>query len=450
MHGGRTAAPRDTLSLLDGLALVVGMVVGVGIFAAPSLVAQFAGNGPTYLLLWLLGGLLTLVGALCYAELATRFPNAGGEYHFLSRAYGRPVALLFAWARCTVIQTGAIALVAFVYGDYAQAVVPLGAYGTAIHAASIVVVFTAINMAGTLQGKVAQQLFTTVDLAAMGMLIVAAIVVALTTGAPVAATAPAASGAPSYGMLGLAMVFVLLTYGGWNEAAYISAELRDGRRNMVRVLAVSIVTVTAIYVLVAWAYLYVLGLDGLRKSNAIAADVVRAAFGPAGATVLSVFVCGAAISTLNATIFTGARVFYALGRDLSSLRMFGVWSPQGENPRNAFMLQGALALVLVAIGALSRDGFKTMVEYTSPVFWLFMLLTGFSLFVFRRRTSAPAGHFRVPLYPLTPLIFMASCLWMFYSSLVYTGIGALIGFGVLLCGTPLLLLKREAETDEAG
>ena len=136
------AAPRQTLSLADGLVLVVGMVVGIGIFATPSLVAQFAGDRSSYLLVWLLGGGLTLIGALCYAELASAHPHAGGEHHFLSRAYGRGVALLFAWARCTVIQTGAIALVAFVYGDYAQGIVPLGSYGVAIHAAIIVAVFT--------------------------------------------------------------------------------------------------------------------------------------------------------------------------------------------------------------------------------------------------------------------------------------------------------------------
>src|SRR6185312_15410556 len=121
-------APRETLSLADGVVIVVGMVIGIGIFATPSMVAQFAGSAVSYLALWLLGG------ALCYAELATAFPHAGGEYHFLARAYGRGPALLFAWARCTVIQTGAIALVAFVYGDYAQSIAPLGSFGPAIHA----------------------------------------------------------------------------------------------------------------------------------------------------------------------------------------------------------------------------------------------------------------------------------------------------------------------------
>ena len=441
MPRNEAAAPRETLSLADSVVIVVGMVIGIGVFATPSMVAQFAGSSFNYLALWLLGGALTLIGALCYAELATAFPDAGGEYHFLSRAYGRGAALMFAWARCAVIQTGAIALVAFVYGDYAQGVVPLGPYGPAIHAGIIIMLFTGINIAGTMQGKTAQQIFTAMDILAILMLLIAGLVVAISGGPKLAA--PAAVPASS-NMLGLAMVFVLLTYGGWNEAAYLSAELRDRRRNMVRVLVASILTVTVFYFLVAWAYLYVMGFEGLQKSNAIAADVMRAAFGPSGAALIAVFVCGSAISTLNATIFTGARVYYALGRDLPGLKFFGMWNARGENPAHAFLLQGAIALALVILGAFSRNGFKTMVEYTSPVFWLFMTMVAGSLFIFRRREPAQTYSYRVPFYPLTPIIFTATCLYMLYSSLAYTGIGALFGAGVLLLGTPLLLLNRSA------
>lgn len=448
MPRNEAAAPRATLSLVDGMVLVVGMVVGIGVFATPSLVAQFAGSSTSYLGVWLLGGALTLIGALCYAELATAFPNAGGEYHFLSRAYGRGTALMFAWARCTVIQTGAIALVVFVYGDYAQGIVPLGAYGSAIHAGLIVALFTGINIAGTFQGKTAQKIFTTTDIVALLMLLGAGLVIAFSGSG--AAPAPAASAGGS-GAIGLAMVFVLLTYGGWNEAAYLSAELRDGKRNIVRVLVLSILAVTTLYFLVAWVYLYVMGFEGLQKSNAIAADVMRAAFGPAGATMMALFVCGSAISTLNATIFTGARVYYALGRDLPGLKFFGAWSARGENPAHAFLLQGAIALVLVVVGAVSRNGFKTMVEYTSPVFWLFMTMVAVSLFVFRRREPGRVLAYRVPLYPITPAIFAATCLYMLYSSLVYAGNGAWIGACVLLAGTPLLLLNRStAEASEAA
>jgi amino acid transporter len=258
------------------------------------------------------------------------------------------------------------------------------------------------------------------------------------------APAPASPDTISWGGIGLAMVFVLLTYGGWNEAAYLSAELRDVKRNMSRTLLISIGIVVFVYVLVNIAYVSALGLDGLMKSKAPAADVMRRAFGDTGASILTLLICGAALSTLNATIFTGARTYYALGRDLAGVRGLGVWNARGENPANAFLLQGVIALALVVLGAFTRDGFQTMVEYTAPVFWFFMLLVGLSLFVFRWREPDRERPYRVPLYPLTPLLFLLTCGYMLYSSLVYTGLGALVGVAVLVLGLPLLLLGGAA------
>ena len=443
-----TAAPRQTLSSWDGIAFLIGIVIGIGIFKTPQLVATFAGSTWAFMGVWLLGGLVTLIGALCYAELGSTYPHAGGEYHYLSRAFGRTVSILFAWARGTVIQTGAIAAVAFVYGDYASTIMPFGPYSVAIHAALAIIVFTGINLIGTLQGKLAQHIFTVLDVAAILMLTLAGFLVSSQGG--FSAPAPTAPGAVSWGGIGLAMVFVLLTYGGWNEAAYLSAELRDVKRNMARTLVISIGFVVLVYTLVNLAYVSALGLEGLQKSNAAAADVMRRAFGDTGAFILTLFICGAALSTLNATIFTGARVYYALGRDLTGLKGLGVWSARGANPANAFLMQGGIALALVLLGAFTRDGFQTMVEYTAPVFWFFMLLVGVSLFVFRWREPERERPFRVPLYPLTPLLFLLTCGYMLYSSLVYTGMGALVGVAVLAVGLPLLLLGRAEVAPEAA
>jgi amino acid transporter len=254
--------------------------------------------------------------------------------------------------------------------------------------------------------------------------------------------APAEAGAVNWSGLGLAMVFVLLTYGGWNEAAYLSGELRDVKRNMVRTLVLSIGFVTLVYVLVNLAYVGALGLDGLKKSDVPAAAVMRRAFGDNGAFILTLLICGAALSTLNATVFTGARVYYALGRDLGGLRGLGVWSARGENPANAFLLQGGIGLALVVLGAFTRRGFETMVEYTAPVFWFFMLLVGLALFIFRQWEPDRERAYRVPLYPIVPLLFVLTSCYMLYSSLAYTGIGALFGIGVLLLGLPLLWYAR--------
>lgn len=432
--------PQPLLSVFDAVTIMVGIVVGVGIFKTPSLVAASVGSEFAFLAVWAFGGLITLVGALTYAELAAAHPHAGGEYHFLSRAYGRPVAMLFGWARASVIQTGAIAAVAFVLGDYANQLLPAGSHGPALYAGLSVVLFTALNVIGTLHSKTLQIAITFVEVG----LVVAIIAFGFLGGAgtPPSAT-PASEGS---GALGMALIFVLLTYGGWNEAAYLSGELRDPARNMVRVLVLGTAILTGLYVLANAALLAMLGLDGLRRSSAVAADMMRLVAGESGAAIVSVAVVVAALSTLNATIFTGARVYFAMARDLTLLRRVGEWDERGRAPANGLLLQGVVALALIALGAATRDGFQAMVDYTAPVFWTFMLLVGLAAIVLRWREPDRDLPFRMPLYPVTPILFCLSCVYMLHASVAYTGVGALVGLAVVAAGAPLLLFRR---TDRA-
>lgn len=429
-------APRASLSVLDGAAMTVGIVIGIGIFKTPPLVAAQVGSEAAFIAAWLLGGALTLVGALVYAELAAAFPSTGGEYHFLKRAFGRRLAFLFAWARISVIQTGAIAAVAFVFGDYAQQLHALGPRGASLYAAAALAILTLVNLRGTFPGKHAQNL-----LAALTLLAVLLIALAGLAGSAPPPPAPP----PNCGnnAAGLAMVFILLTYGGWNEAAYLSAEVRDPQRNMVRVLLLGTTAVAAAYLLINLAYLHVLGLQALRESEAVAADMMRAAVGPGSALFLSAAICCAALSTLNATIFTGARLYHALGEDLAPLRRLGAWNRDGNNPRLAILAQSAVALALLVFGSFAHDGFRAMVEYTAPVFWFFLLLVGLARFRLRRLPTAGGRPFGGWRRPALALLFCLTSAYLLYASLAYTGRGALLGIGVLIAGLPLLkLLQR--------
>ena len=421
------------ISVVQGVAFIVGIVIGIGIFKSPQLVAQNVTSETAFIALWIAGGVVTLIGALVYAELASAHPSGGGEYHFLSRALGHPIGLLFAWARVSVIQTGAIAAVAFVYGDYAQALLPLGAWGPAIHAAIALAALTLLNLLSSPHSKGFQLLMTSLTMAAILSVVAAGLWLAPAS-ARVAAAPPVAAG----GALGLAMIFVLLTYGGWNEAAYLSAEIRDAKRNMVRVLMIAAGLIMSIYLAMNLAYLNILGLAGIRQSSAVGADAMRAAVGDAGATALAFTVCFAALSTLNGVIFTGARLYRAVGDDLPALCRMGLQGSRSDNAAVAILVQSVVAMSLIAFGALTRDGFEAMVEYTAPVFWLFLALVGVSLFVLRWREPERERPFRVPLYPLTPVLFCLTCGYLFYSSLAETGLGALVGVTVLLAGVPVV------------
>ena len=442
--------PREVLGVREAVAIIVGVVVGAGIFKAPSMVASMSPTPGWMFAAWLLGGVISLVGALCYAELATSHPHPGGDYHFLQRAYGRAVSLMFGWARLSVITTGSIALLAFVFGDYMSRVLPVPG-GPAVYAAAAIVALTLVNLRGVASGAGTQVWLTLLEIAGL-LLVVAGAVAVGAVAPPLEPVVPA--GTPSASRFGLAMVFVLLTYGGWNEAAYISAELREPRRNMLRSLVLSIGLITALYLLVVWAYWHGLGMAGMADSTAIAADLLQRAFGPAGQTAISLLVAVAALTSINATMIVGARTSFALGRDWAPLRALGRWDGARGTPPVALHVQCLAALALVAVGAVTGSGFVAMVEFTAPVFWLFFLLSGIALFVLRRQAPQRAQPYRVPFYPLLPLVFCAVCAYMLWSSLSYVagqqlgGINAgWISAAVLALGLlPLWLMRAGLRT----
>lgn len=408
--------------------MVVGIVVGIGIFRLPTIVAQHSASELHFILFWLAGGLISILGALCYSELASNHPDAGGEYYFLSEAFGPCVGFLFNWGRMTVIQTGSIALAAFILGEYATEILPLGAHSSSIYAASTVITLTGVNIIGTTSSKIVQG--TVTGLTVFVLIVTGALGLYLggsaTTADPTTGTSSA----------GAAMIFILLTYGGWNEGVYLSAELKNVRHNMARVLITSLLLVTTTYVLINAAYLHILGLESLRSSTTIGVDLTDQIFGTASSELMAFFVVVAALSTVNASIITGARTNYALGRDFEIFHYLGNWDSNRNTPRNALLFQGAIALGLVGLGSITKAAVSTMVDYTAPVFWFFILLTTASIFVFRRRDNGTLDY-EVPFFPMTPLLFMGVCGYLLYSSLVFTGLGALVGIGIFLLGLPL-------------
>ena len=434
--GGNGAAgtPQRVLTVKDAVFLTIGIVIGAGIFKAPSIVAGAAGSETMMILAWVLGGAITLIGALTYAELASTFPSAGGDYHFIHLAYGKRLAFLFAWARATVITTGSIALLSFVFGDYASQIYSLGAYSPAIYACIVVLILSGIHWISTRASSTAQNWLTGLEVAGL-------VLVAVAGFAAPASAAPAmvSEGTTSAAAFGFAMVMVLLTFGGWSEVAYVSAEMSGDKRGIARALITSIVVVTVLYLIVNLAYLNALGLQGMAKSQAVAADVLKAAFGDWGARLMSVIVMIATLTSINSTLIVGARSSYAAGRDWPALRFLGAWSASGSTPRHALAVQAALALALITFGATQRDGFSAMVDYTSPVFWTFFLLAGISIFVLRKKHPDVERPFRVPLYPVIPGLFCLACAYLLYSSLAYVKTGALFGAGLLAVGAIISL-----------
>jgi amino acid transporter len=432
------AAPRPALSVFDAVMIITGIVIGGGIFSLPPLVAGISGSVQWMFVAWLLGAALALIGALCYAELATAFPNAGGDYHFLTRAYGKDLSFFFAWARATVITTGSIALLAFVFGDYVSRLMPLGAYSSAIYAAAIVVVLTLINVAGLRQSARTQNVMA--GLLILGMLLV----IVAGFSAPAPAAPAAAPQPPALAAFGTALLFVLFTYGGWNEAAYISAEVKGGARSIVKVLVLALALITAIYLLFVAALWIGLGFEGLKSSKAVAVDVAGKAFGPLGERLIGAIAALAALTSINATMIVSARTNYSLGQDWPLFGFMKRWDGERNAPVAAYLVTGAISLALVVIAAVNQGGVKFMVEFTAPVFWFFFLLTGIALFVLRFKFAHVARPFRVPLYPVLPVVFVATCTFLFWKSIEWALVNKAVQIAlyVMAAGFVVWLIAR--------
>jgi len=427
----------------SAVALIVGIVIGAGIFKTPSLVASLSGDAGWALVLWVTGALISIVGALCYAELCTAYPNAGGDYHFLHRAFGRNISFIYGWSRAMIINTGSIALLAFVFGDYISTLVSLGTYSSVIWALLVVLFLTAVNLAGIHASSRMQTWLTVTEI--VGLL--AVVLAGFWVDAPASGAVQWFAQAPAPAQWGLCLVFVLLTFGGWNEAAYISAELKGGPRTMVWVILASMLTLTVIYLLVNTALLLGLGLSGLSQSKTAASDLLGFAFGPLAQKALGLFVAIAALTSINATMFVGARTNFAVGNDWKALRKLGQWQLDIGSPKQALLLQALISIGLIALGTQEADGFSAMVEFTAPVFWGFLFLVGLALIWLRHTDQHTTRPFKVPLYPVLPLIFCAACAWLTYSSVTYAiSQNAIhVSMGLIASGVLALLILRGRE-----
>jgi len=439
---GAHGAPHRHLGVRHAMAVCVGMVIGAGIFRTSPNVAASVMGAPTLFAAWALGGVLSILGALCFAEMASAFPHTGGDYSFLARAYGTKLALLFAWSRFSVIHTGSMALLAFVFGDYLAQIINFGPWTSPVFGVIAVVLLIGVNLRGIHLGVGTQVGLMSLVLFGLSCVVMAGLWQQFQGVAPLTSASVSAASADRTS-LGTAMVFVLLAYGGWSDAATLSAEMRDERRGIVLALVGGMSIVGAIYLGANWGYVRVLGLDGLAQSNAPAADVMRLAFGRPGEVLIVATVATAAISVMNALLIVGARTTFAAARDLTRLAHLGHWDARRGTPAHAMLAMGAVAILLIGFGSINHGGFATMVDYLAPVYWFFLSLSALGVIVLRWRYPDVPRPFRVPGYPVTPILFFLSCLYTLYSSLVYVQVGALVGVGVLALGGVLLLFQRK-------
>jgi APA family basic amino acid/polyamine antiporter len=403
--------PRKELSLFDSTCIIVGIIIGVGIYQMAPDVAKGVHCWWGVLAIWLAGGLLSLFGALGYAELATAYPQEGGDYVYLSRAYGRWAGYLFGWIQLAIVRPGDIAVMAFAFAMYARTIYdPLAdyqfSYSPRIYAAIATVILTVINILGVKEGKWTQNILTAVKV--LGLLAIVG----------VAVVAPQSSHIPKTFEpfpISIAVIFVLFTFGGWNEMAYVAAEVKNPRRNIVRALVLGSVAVTVLYLLVNGAFLYTLGYGGLATSRAVATDCISTVFPKIAGQLISALVCVSALGAVNGLIFTGARISYALGVEHRAFGVLGRWHGRTRTPIWALSVQGMIAVAIIVI----FGSFVDTILYTATAVYLFYLATSLSVIVLRFKEPRIERPYRVTGYPVTTLLFCAACVFLIYSVVSY-------------------------------
>jgi APA family basic amino acid/polyamine antiporter len=435
-----TEGMRVAIGLPSAVILVVGGVVGVGIFVNPAVVARSLHSPTLALAAWVLGGVIAMLGALVYAELAARLPGTGGEYVYLRAAYGPLAGFLFGWTTLLVVHAGGLAAVAIVFARnldvLAGGVLPERAVVVAVLGA-----LAAINCLGVKAGNGTQGILGALKVVAIAALIVAGLTI--TPHPHWLDAAPDAKGASAgqFKAFGAAMIPVVFSYGGWQTANYVAGEMKDSRRNLGRALVLGVTAVIALYLLINVACVRVLGMDALGKTLTPASDVIEAAVGPIGAKLAAGAIALSALAFLSQGMLTGPRVTFAMARDGLFFRRVAAIAEGNRAPVVAIVLLAVWTVVLALSGS-----YEQILSYVTSMNFLFFGLTASGLFVLRARerrggSTAVAG-FRTPLQPLTTGLFILACILVVGVSLWAFPINSLVGYGILLLGVPPYLYWR--------
>ena len=428
------------LGLFSGVMMVIGGIIGAGIFRSPQIVAQRVVTPELTLGVWVLGGLIALAGAFVYAELGGRFPRAGGQYVYLRDALGPLPAFLYAWALLLIIATGAIADVAVTFADYAIALFSLGESARLPLAIGSIVLLSAVNYTGVRPGAITQNIFTILKLVALGAVIAAGLGAA--AGLLPTATAEALR-APDNVVLaiGAALVPVLFSCGGWQQTNFIAEEIIAPERNLPRALVIGVVGVVLVYVLANFTYIQALGAGGLAASTAPAADAMTRLVGPVGRTLITAGIVVSTFGFLNLVILVTPRVVQAMAADGLFIPALARLHPRFRTPAAAIIVQGVWALVLVFSGR-----YGALLDYVVFADWIFFGLTAATLFVYRARERAGAGPvyagFRAPGHPVLPVFFILAALYVVAGSVGSNPGNALRGAALIALGVPVYLVSR--------
>jgi len=433
MNKSGTGLPRE-LRVFPLTMVAVGACIGSGIFLTPSEIARYVASEEGILLAWLIGGLVALSGSLTFAELGARLPGEGGVYEYLRKAYGELVAFLYGWIILTVITSGAIAALALACARYVGYLFPMGSAAETVLAIGLILMVTVVQTRGLRTGAGFSTFLTVIKIVGIALLILAgAWYWSTEESVPQVATRDMTSGG-----LALALVGVFWSYGGWHHASYLAGEAVKPQVTVPRAMFLGAALVTLVYLGANWAYLQVMHPGEMAESNAVAAEMLGRLH-PSGGTWIAVLIIISTLGTASIYTLSAPRIYFTMASKGTFFPFLAKVHPEFRTPSNAILLQSGWAIVLLLFWAT----FDNLITYVVFMDWVFMLMAGFALFLFRKREGTEGLVYKTPLFPLMPVIFIGLSAWFLVSTLIQRPEQAWAGIALCLTGVPVFLFFRK-------
>jgi len=423
---------KRSLTLFDMTMIAIGGSIGSGIFLTPATIARDVGSPWLMVAVWVMGGLITLAGALTFSEAAALLPQAGGQYVFLTRAYGGLVGFLFGWAYFLVVNAGGLGALSVAFATYLGFFVPLGPMETKAVAIIGLLLLTSINVVGVKAGAMFSNVFTVLKLVGIAGLVA----VGLSMGSPHTTDfSLSLVGAPPglWGALALGMVGVLWSYGGWQHATYASAEIKNPQRTLPLAMTAAAVAITALYLFANLAYMFLLTPGQMAASPRVAADAVGTVLGSMGGSLISLAIVISTFGVVGIYTLTAPRIYYAMAADGVFFRKVAEIHPRFHTPAFSIVFQSLWAVVLI----LFWGTFENLISYVVFTDWIFFALAGASVIVLRRTMPDAPRPYRVPGYPWVPLFFVGTSTCFVVMTLIAKPAQAWVGLGFLGLGVPV-------------
>ena len=424
---------KQSLGLFDGIALLVGITIGSGIFATPQIIAGYLSSFSTIIILWVGVAVFVYVGALIYAELGCRFPNTGGEYVYIQKAFGPFWGFLFGWAQLFIIRTSPIAGLSLIVANYIGYFIPLASFERNMVAVAVVVLFGSLNYIGVERGSLYNKFSSSVKTGGLFLFALIGLIMVKGDFSNLSETAAATGTLGPTGNIVAALMLILFSFLGWDRVGYVAGEMKDPQSVIPKSMLLGMGAITILYFGANLLYHAVIGLEGMRGSTVVASDTAVELFGSIGAGLISLMVIISATGSINGTMMAAPRLFYAMARDGLMFKWFNHVDPKFQTPTHAIIAQCTWAIVLIVV----RQNFETIVAGMVFAILIFYGFTTVALFKFRREDMGESGGYNLPLFPVLPSIYFIGILTLVVLRAYYETDKSVQDLAYVLTGVPI-------------